>query len=187
MTNSSDNSSPERMRGTTILAVARDGKVAVGGDGQVTFGNTIIKATARKVRTMNDGRVLTGFAGSVADAFTLFERFEGKLEQYKGNLPRAAMEFAKEWRTDKFLRRLEAMLVVADKDHMLVLSGGGEVIEPEDRVTGIGSGGPMALAAAKALIKHSTLNAEEIVREALTITAGVCIYTNDNIVVETIG
>ncbi|MFH1539793.1 MAG: ATP-dependent protease subunit HslV [bacterium] len=183
---SNGNENNFKMRGTTVVAVVRDGKVAIAGDGQVTFGDTVMKHTARKVRKMADGGVAAGFAGSVADAFTLFERFEEKLEQYKKNLPRAAMEFAKEWRTDKFLRRLEAMLVVADREHMLVISGGGEVIEPEEKVVGIGSGGAMALAAAKAMLKHTQLGAEEIAREAICIAAGICIYTNDQISIETL-
>ncbi|MEW6202420.1 MAG: ATP-dependent protease subunit HslV, partial [bacterium] len=160
-----------RIHATTIVAVSRDGRVAVAGDGQVTLGETIVKHSARKVRKMADGKVIGGFAGAVADAFALFEKFEGKLETYKGNLPRAAMEFAKEWRTDKFLRRLEALLVVANKENMLVISGSGEVIEPEEKVVGIGSGGAIALAAARALLKHTTLTADEIAKEALILAS----------------
>ncbi|MEW5947409.1 MAG: ATP-dependent protease subunit HslV [bacterium] len=176
-----------RFRATTIVAVARDGRVAVSGDGQVTIGDAVVKRTARKVRRMADGKVVAGFAGSVADALALFEKFESRLEQYRGSLPRAAMEFAKEWRTDKFLRRLEALLVVADADHLLVITGNGEVIEPDEKVAAIGSGGPIALAAARALLKHTSLPAEEISREALNIASSICIYTNDEIATETIG
>ncbi len=169
---------------TTILAVSCNGKVAIGGDGQVTIANTIMKHKAKKIRRMYNDKVLAGFAGSVADAFTLFAKFEGKLEEYRGNLPRAAVELAKEWRTDKFLRRLEALLAVADKDHSLVISGNGEVIEPDDGIVAIGSGGPYALAAARALVKYTSLSAKEIVEEALKITSQICIYTNDQINVE---
>lgn len=170
---------------TTIVAVHKDGRVALAGDGQVTFGqNTILKHQARKIRRLHNERVLAGFAGSVADAFTLFEKFEGKLEAYHGQLQRAAVELAKDWRTDKFLRRLEALLVVADRQHLLVLSGGGEVIEPDDGIAAIGSGGPYALAAARALVRHTGLSAGEIAREALLIAAGICVYTNDQITVE---
>ncbi|NHM25915.1 ATP-dependent protease subunit HslV [Desulfofundulus sp. TPOSR] len=170
---------------TTIVAVHKDGRVAMAGDGQVTFGqHTILKHQAKKIRRLHNDRVIAGFAGSVADAFTLFEKFEGKLEAYSGQLQRAAVELAKEWRMDKFLRRLEALLVVADRRHLLVLSGGGEVIEPDDGIAAIGSGGPYALAAARALAKHTDLSAGEIAREALLIAAGICVYTNDNITVE---
>ncbi|WP_041283205.1 ATP-dependent protease subunit HslV [Desulfofundulus kuznetsovii] len=170
---------------TTIVAVHKDGRVAMAGDGQVTFGqHTILKHQAKKIRRLHNDRVIAGFAGSVADAFTLFEKFEGKLETYSGQLQRAAVELAKEWRMDKFLRRLEALLVVADRRHLLVLSGGGEVIEPDDGIAAIGSGGPYALAAARALAKHTDLSAGEIAREALLIAAGICVYTNDNITVE---
>ncbi|MFH1562383.1 MAG: ATP-dependent protease subunit HslV [Nitrospirota bacterium] len=172
------------IQATTILAVSYNGKVALGGDGQVTFANTIMKHKAKKIRRMYNDKVLAGFAGSVADAFTLFAKFEGKLEEYRGNLPRAAVELAKEWRTDKFLRRLEALLAVADKDHLLVISGNGEVIEPDDGIIAIGSGGPYALAAARALVKYANLTAKEIVEEALKITSQICIYTNDQINVE---
>ncbi|AEF94372.1 ATP-dependent protease hslV [Desulfotomaculum nigrificans CO-1-SRB] len=172
---------------TTIVAVKRGNKVAVAGDGQVTFGqNTIMKHTARKVRRLHQGQVLAGFAGSVADAFTLFEKFEGKLEEFHGNLMRAAVELAKDWRTDKYLRALEAMLIVANKENLLVLSGNGEVIEPDEGVTAIGSGGPYALAAARALLKHTEMSPAEVAREALGLAADICVYTNHNIVVEEI-
>jgi ATP-dependent HslUV protease subunit HslV len=170
---------------TTIVAVKKDDEVAMAGDGQVTFGqNTILKHHARKLRLLHGGQVLAGFAGSVADAITLFEKFEGKLESHQGNMKRAAVELAKEWRTDKFLRRLEALLVVADRECLLVISGNGEVIEPDDGVVAIGSGGPYALAAARALIKHAQMNAGEIAKEALIIAADICVYTNDQITVE---
>ncbi|MCL4440334.1 MAG: ATP-dependent protease subunit HslV [Firmicutes bacterium] len=172
---------------TTIVAVKKGTKVAVAGDGQVTFGqNTIMKHTARKVRRLHQGQVVAGFAGSVADAFTLFEKFEGKLEEYHGNLMRAAVELAKDWRTDKYLRTLEAMLIVANKEHLLVLSGNGEVIEPDEGVTAIGSGGPYALAAARALVKHTDLSPKEVAHEALSLAADICVYTNKNISVEEI-
>ncbi|GAW94326.1 ATP-dependent protease subunit HslV [Calderihabitans maritimus] len=171
--------------GTTIVAVKTEKSLAMGSDGQVTFGgNTIIKHKARKVRRLYQNRVLAGFAGSVADAFALFEKFEGKLEEHHGNLHRAAVELAKDWRTDKILRRLEALLVVADKTAMLVISGGGEVIEPDEDVVAIGSGGPYALAAARALRKHTDLGAAEIAREALNIAASICVYTNHEIHIE---
>ncbi|MBI3752428.1 MAG: ATP-dependent protease subunit HslV [Deltaproteobacteria bacterium] len=170
--------------GTTILAVRKDGKVAIAGDGQVTLGNTVMKKGAVKVRRMGDGKVLAGFAGSTADAFTLFEKFESKLEKYRGNLQRAAVELAKDWRTDKILRRLEALLLVVDKECSLVLSGSGDVIEPEGGAAAIGSGGPFALAAARALLQHSNLDAKTIATEAMKIAAEICIYTNENITVE---
>ena len=170
---------------TTIVAVRRNGQVAIAGDGQVTFGgNMILKHHAKKVRRLHNDKVVAGFAGSVADAFTLFEMFEKKLGEYRGNLPRAAVELAKEWRLDKILRRLEALLIVADAEHLLIISGNGEVIEPDDEVTAIGSGGSYALAAARALVKHTEMNAAEIAREALGIAADICIYTNSNITVE---
>lgn len=170
---------------TTIVAIKREGRVAVAGDGQVTFGqNTIMKKGAKKIRRLYKDKVVAGFAGSVADAFTLFDKFEGKLEEYRGNLQRAAVELAKEWRTDKVLRRLEALLIVASKDDLLILSGGGEVIEPDDGVAAIGSGGPYALAAARALVKHTDMGAGDIAREALAIVADICVYTNENIIVE---
>jgi ATP-dependent HslUV protease subunit HslV len=168
---------------TTILAVRKDGRVALGGDGQVTLGDTIMKSSAQKVRKLRDGKVLAGFAGSVADAFTLFEKFEEKLERYPGNLSRAAVELAKEWRSDKFLRRLEALLAVADEENLYMLSGNGDVIEPDDEIVAIGSGGAYALAAARALKEHSDLDAPEIVRKALEIAGEICIYTNRNITV----
>ena len=170
--------------GTTILSVRHKGKVALGGDGQVTQETTIMKGKANKVRRVAEGKVLAGFAGAAADAFTLFEKFEGKLEQYNNNLSRAAVELAKEWRTDRILRRLEASLVVADKECSLLVSGSGDVIEPDDGILSIGSGGPYALAAARALIKHSQLSASDIAKQSLLITASICIYTNDQIVVE---
>ena len=168
---------------TTILAVRRDGKLALGGDGQVTVGDTVMKGTAQKVRKLRDGKVLAGFAGSVADAFTLFEKFEEKLERYPGNLPRAAVELAKDWRTDRYLRRLEALLAAADRDHLFLISGDGNVIEPDDDIVAIGSGGSFALAAARALKLHSELSAPEIVRQALEIAGDICIYSNRNITV----
>jgi ATP-dependent HslUV protease subunit HslV len=170
---------------TTIVAVKREKEVAMAGDGQVTFGqNIVLKHNARKLRRLHGGKVLAGFAGSVADAITLFEKFEGKIESYQGNIKRAAVELAKEWRTDKLLRRLEALLVVADRECLLVISGSGEVIEPDDGVVSIGSGGPYALAAARALVKHTGMSAGEIAREALAIAAEICVYTNDRIIVE---
>ena len=168
---------------TTIIAVRHDGRVALGGDGQVTLGDTVVKANAQKVRKLKDGRVLAGFAGSVADAFTLFEKFEAKLERHPGNLPRAAVEMAKDWRTDRYLRRLEALLTVADKDHLFIISGDGNVIEPDDEIAAIGSGGSFALAAARALKRHADLDAAEIVRTALEIAADICIFSNRNITV----
>lgn len=171
------------MHATTILAVRHKGQIVIGGDGQVTLGNTIMKHSASKVRRMHNGKVVGGFAGSTADAFSLFARFEEKLEKFQGNLPRSAVELAKDWRTDKMLRRLEAMLIVVDKDHSLLLSGTGDVIEPDDGVLAIGSGGMFASAAAKALIQHSNLSAREIVEEAMKITESICIYTNSNITI----
>ena len=171
-------------RSTTILTVRHKGKVAIGGDGQVTQGETIMKHNAKKLRRLYNDQVLVGFAGATADAFTLFERFEKKLEEYSGNLQRAAIELAKDWRTDRVLRRLESLLAVVNKDYSLLISGNGDVIEPSDGVLAIGSGGPYALSAAKALIKHSDLSAAEIVKEAILIASSICIYTNDNIVVE---
>lgn len=171
-------------RATTILAVRRGGKVAIAGDGQVTVGETRMKRKANKIRRLSEGRVLAGFAGSAADAFTLFERFEEKLDQYHGSLVRAAVELAKEWRTDRMLRRLEALLLVADRERMLVVSGSGEVIEPDEDASGIGSGGAYALAAAQALLAHTSLSAKEIAVQSLKIAADICIYTNDQIMVE---
>ncbi len=173
----------EQFRGTTIVSIRRDGKVAIAGDGQVSMGNTIMKGNARKVRPLAGGRVIAGFAGGTADAFTLFELFEAKLEQY-GNLTRAAIELAKEWRTDRRLRRLEALLCVADKESSFIISGNGDVIEPEDDLMAIGSGGPFAQAAAKALLGNTDLSAREIVEKALAIAGEICVYTNQNIVVE---
>jgi ATP-dependent HslUV protease, peptidase subunit HslV len=173
-------------RSTTILSVRRDGQIALGGDGQVTLGTTVAKHDAVKVRRLGNGRVLTGFAGSAADAFALMERFEKKLSEFPDNTRRAAIELAKEWRTDRVLRRLEAMLAVADKSVSLMISGAGDVIEPSDGIIAIGSGGPYALSAAKALLSHSSLNAAQIVEIALKIAGEVCIYTNTNIKVETL-
>jgi len=171
------------VKGTTILSVRHKDKVVVAGDGQVTLDTTVIKHRARKVRKLYNGRVLAGFAGSAADAFTLYEKFESKLEQYKGNLSRAAVELAKEWRSDRILRRLDALLAVFDKDHCYVISGQGEVIEPDDNVVAIGSGGDFALAAARALLRFSNLSAAEIVEESIRISASICVYTNENITV----
>ena len=176
----------EQFHGTTICAVRKNGEVAVGGDGQVSLGNTRIKGNARKVRRLYEGRVIAGFAGATADAFTLFERFEGQLEKHGGNLTRAAVEMAKDWRTDRALRRLEAMLIVADATATLMISGTGDVMEPEHEVMAIGSGGSFALSAARALVAHSDLSAADIVREALLIAADVCIYTNDNLTIESL-
>ena len=175
------------LRGTTIIAVKKGNNVALGGDGQVTFGNTVFKKNAKKIRKLYKNQVLVGFAGGTADAFTLLEKFEGKLEKYSGNLLKASVELAKDWRTDKILRRLEAMLIAADKNSLLIISGLGDVIEPEDGIAAIGSGGPYAQAAAKALIKNSDLNAEDIVKKSLEIAAEICIYTNPNITIENIG
>jgi len=174
----------EQFRGTTILSVRRHGQVVVGGDGQVSMGNTVMKGNARKVRRLYNNQVLAGFAGGTADAFTLFERFEGKLEKYSGNLTRAAVELAKDWRTDKMLRRLEALLVVADKEASLVISGNGDVIEPENDIMSIGSGGPFAQAAAIALMENTELSAHDVVTKALNIAADICVYTNRNLTIE---
>jgi len=168
---------------TTILAVRRDGQLALGGDGQVTVGETVMKSNAQKVRALRGGKLLAGFAGAAADAFTLFEKFEEKLERYPGNLPRAAVELAKDWRSDRVLRRLEALLAVADRDHGFIISGTGDIIEPDDGILAIGSGGSYALAAARALKDNTTLPPVEIVRRALEIAGQICIYTNDNITV----
>ena len=172
-------------RGTTILCVRRDGKVAIAGDGQVTFGNTVLKHNAKKIRRMFNDKIVAGFSGATADAFTLFEKFEAKIESYRGNITRAAVELAKDWRTDKYLRNLEAMLIVADASTSLLISGGGDVIEPDDGVVSIGSGGPYALSAARALLLHTNLSAKEIAQAAMKIAADVCIYTNNNIAVYT--
>src|SRR5438094_10015274 len=169
---------------TTVVSIRHRGRVAVAGDGQVSVGQTIMKAGARKVRKMHHDRVLAGFAGAAADAFTLFARFEAKLEEHRGNLARAAVELAKEWRSDRVLRRLEALLAVADREHAFIVSGTGDLIEPDDGLIGIGSGGAFALAAARALVGHSDLDAKAIVTEAMRIAAGICIYTNDHITVE---
>jgi len=170
--------------GTTILVVNRYGKTVMAGDGQVTFGTTVLKTGARKVRKLGDGKVLAGFAGSVADAMALFERFEAKLKEWGGNLIKASVELAKEWRTDKVLRRLEALLLVADKENILLISGNGEVIQPDDNVAAIGSGGPYAIAAARALLRNTDLGAREIVEKAMEIASEICIYTNKNLVIE---
>ncbi len=175
-----------RIRSTTVLVVRRDGKVAMAGDGQVTMGNTVMKSNAKKVRTIRDGSVLVGFAGATADAFTLFDHFEGKLNEFQGDLKRASVELAKDWRTDRILRKLEALLLVADKGQTLLLSGTGDVIEPSDDAIAIGSGGPYAYAAAMAYIDGTTLPAAEIAKRSLGIAAGICIYTNERIIVEEI-
>lgn len=173
------------IRGTTILAVKKDNKVVIAGDGQVTMGQSMVmKHTAKKVRRLYKGKVIGGFAGATADAFTLFERFEAKLEESGGNLTRAAVELAKDWRSDKYLRKLEAMLLVADYDHILILTGTGDVIEPDVGIAAIGSGGSFALSAAKALLKHSNLDAEEIAREAMEIAGDICVFTNHNLTME---
>ena len=172
------------MHGTTILCVRRDGKVSIGGDGQVTMGATVMKHNARKVRKLYNNTILAGFAGATADAFTLIEKFEGRIEEYHGNIARAAVELAKEWRTNKMLRQLEALLIVADKEHTFIISGTGDVIEPEDGIAAIGSGGPFAQAAAQALVKHSPLDSQGVVREAMEIASKICIYTNSNLIIE---
>jgi ATP-dependent HslUV protease subunit HslV len=175
---------PSQFRSTTILTVRHQGRVAIGGDGQVSLGDTVMKADAVKIRSLADGRVIAGFAGGAPDACALLERFEAKLKDYPGNMPRAATELAKEWRTDRVLRRLEAMIAVIDAQHTLLVSGTGDVIQPTDGILGIGSGGNFAKAAAKALVQHSQLTAAEIVRTALEIAADICVYSNRNIVVE---
>jgi ATP-dependent HslUV protease subunit HslV len=171
------------LRATTVLAVRRDGTIALGGDGQVTLGDTVMKSTAQKVRTLKEGKILAGFAGAVADAFSLFEKLEEKLERYPGNLTRACVELAKDWRTDRYLRRLNALLVVADRERLFLVSGEGDVIEPDDEIIAIGSGGSFALAAARALKNHSDLPAREIVQKSLEIAGEICIYTNQQITV----
>ncbi len=176
----------EQYRGTTIVCVRRDKQVVVGGDGQVSMGNTILKANAKKVRRLYNNKIIAGFAGGTADAFTLFERFEAKLETYQGHLTRAAVELAKDWRTDKILRRLEALLCVADKKDSLIITGNGDVIEPEEGLIAIGSGGPYAQAAAKALLKNTELDAETIVTKALQIAAEICVFTNTHQTIETL-
>ncbi|MGE0745737.1 MAG: ATP-dependent protease subunit HslV [Rhodospirillales bacterium] len=172
--------------GTTILCVRKDGRTVIAGDGQVSFGQTVIKSNARKVRRLGDGSVIAGFAGATADAFTLFERLEGKLEKHAGQLVRACVELAKDWRTDRYLRRLEALMAVADRDSSFMLSGNGDVLEPEDGLIGIGSGGAYALAAARALIDRTDMDAEAIARKSLEIAAGICVYTNTNVILETL-
>ncbi|HLS67837.1 MAG TPA: ATP-dependent protease subunit HslV [Kiloniellales bacterium] len=180
-------SSSTSWHGTTILAVRKGGKVVIAGDGQVSFGNTVMKSNARKVRRLGSGgNVIAGFAGATADAFTLFERLESKLESHPGQLVRACVELAKDWRTDRYLRRLEAMMAVADKENSLVLTGNGDVLEPEDGLIGIGSGGSFALSAARALIDVEGLEAEDIARKAMSIAAGICIYTNDKLTIESL-
>jgi ATP-dependent HslUV protease subunit HslV len=174
----------EQYRGTTILSVRRNGRVVVGGDGQVSMGNTVMKGNARKVRRLYQGKVLAGFAGGTADAFTLFERFEAKLEKHQGHLVRSAVELAKDWRTDRMLRRLEALLVVADKESSLIITGNGDVIEPEDCLMAIGSGGPYAQAAARAMLDTTELDARSIVQKGLEIAASICVYTNHNLTLE---
>ena len=174
----------DSLHGTTVLAVRRNGRVVIGGDGQVTLGNTVMKGNARKVRRLYQNRIIAGFAGGTADAFTLFERIEGKLEKHGGNLTRAAVELAKDWRTDRLLRRLEAVLIVADLHNLLILSGSGDVIEPEYDLAAIGSGGAYAQAAAQALLTHTELDARAIAEQALKIAAGICIYTNENLTFE---
>jgi ATP-dependent HslUV protease, peptidase subunit HslV len=176
----------EKIRSTTVLAIRRQGEVVMAADGQVTMGQTVVKAGANKLRRLYNDQVLAGFAGSTADAFTLFERLEGKLEAYAGNLTRAAVELAKDWRTDKVLRKLEALLLAADKDNLLIISGSGDVIDPEEGVAAIGSGGPFALAAARALLKKTELTPEEIAREAMDIAADICIYTNHQVRLESL-
>ncbi len=177
----------EKIRSTTVLAVRRDGHVVMGGDGQVTMGNTVVKASARKIRRLGDGKILAGFAGSAADGITLFEKFEARLKEFNGNLPRAAVELAKDWRIDRVLRRLEALLLVADREKTLLLSGTGDVIEPDADAAAIGSGGPYAFAAARALLGATKLPAREITERALTIAGEICIYTNGVLVFEEIG
>ena len=176
----------EQFHGTTILSVRRDRTVALGGDGQVTLGNVVVKGGAKKVRRLYQDRILAGFAGGTADAFTLFERFEAKLDKHQGNLMRSAVELAKDWRTDRILRRLEAMLAVADREHSLIITGNGDVLEPEDGVIAIGSGGNYALAAARALLSVDGLSAEEVARRAMRIAGDICVYTNHSVIVETL-
>jgi ATP-dependent HslUV protease subunit HslV len=172
--------------GTTILSVRKNGKVAIAGDGQVSLGSTVLKSTAKKVRKLGDGSIIGGFAGATADAFTLFERLETKLEQYPGQLTRACVELAKDWRTDKYLRKLEAMMIVADRNTSLILTGGGDVLEPEDGIIGIGSGGNFALSAARALIDVPDLSVEDILKKSMKIAGDLCVYTNHNVIIETL-
>ncbi|MBI4685114.1 MAG: ATP-dependent protease subunit HslV [Nitrospirae bacterium] len=171
-------------RGTTILCIRRDGKVAIAGDGQVTMGSTVLKHNAKKIRKMYNDKIVAGFSGATADAFTLFERFEAKIESYRGNIKRAAVELAKDWRTDRILRRLEALLIIADQDHTFIISGTGDVIEPEEGIAAIGSGGPYAQAAAKALFENTDLPAKDIVERSMKIASNICIYTNEYIAIE---
>ncbi len=175
---------PSQIYGTTILSVRKNGKVAIAGDGQVSFGQTVLKSNAKKIRKLGDGSIIAGFAGATADAFTLFERLESKLEQYPNQLTRACVELAKDWRMDKYLRRLEAMMIVVDKNVSLVLTGNGDVLDPEDGITGIGSGGNYALSAARALSTIDSLSVEEIVKRSMKIAADLCVYTNNNLVIE---
>lgn len=172
------------IKGTTILGLRLKGRAAIGGDGQVTFENTVLKQNAKKLRRLHNSTILAGFAGASADAFTLFERFESKIDEFHGNLPRAAVELAKDWRTDRYLRRLEALLAVLDKEHALIISGNGDVIEPDDGIVAIGSGGPYALAAARALLEFSNLDARGVVQKSLEIASGICVFTNDRITIE---
>ena len=178
---------PHALHGTTILAVRRDGRAAIAGDGQVTLGQTVMKHTARKLRRLHNGQVLAGFAGSAADGLALFSRFEAKIEEYRGSLERAAVELSKEWRTDRVLRRLEAFLVVSDREASFLLSGAGDVIAPDDGIVAVGSGAPYALAAARALVRHTGMDAGTVALEAMKIAAQICVYTNDTITVETLG
>ncbi len=181
-----DHKNPSQIYGTTILSVRKNGKVAIAGDGQVSLGSTVLKSNAKKIRKIGDGSIIAGFAGATADAFSLFERLEQKLEQYPTQLTRACVELAKDWRTDKYLRRLEAMLIVIDKDTSLVLTGNGDVLEPEDGVVGIGSGGNFAISAARALMTVDDLSAEEIVKRSMKIASDLCVYTNNNIIIESL-
>lgn len=181
-----EHKNPSQIYGTTILSVRKNGKVAIAGDGQVSLGQTVLKSNAKKIRKLGDGSIIGGFAGATADAFTLFERLEAKLEQYPNQLMRACVELAKDWRTDKYLRHLEAMMIVVDKNVSLVLTGNGDVIEPEDGITAIGSGGNYALAAARALATTENLSADEIVKRSMKIAADLCVYTNGNIIIETL-
>lgn len=180
------NNTHMRIRSTTVVGVVRDGKAALGSDGQVTLGNTVVKGNAKKMRVLHNGEVLAGFAGSTSDAITLYEKFERKLEEHRGNVPRAVVELGRDWRNDKYLRKLEAMLAIVSKDNAYLVSGNGDIIEPEDGIVAIGSGGPFALAAARAFIKHSTLTPQEIVENSLKIAGEICIYTNTNITVQSL-
>lgn len=182
---SSNLSSAKDMHGTTILCIKKDGEVVIGADGQVSLGNTIMKSSARKLRTLSDNKIVAGFAGSTADAFTLFERLEAKLDKHSGQLVRSAVELAKDWRTDKYLRRLEAMLIVADKNNILIVSGNGDVLEPEDDIAAIGSGGAFALSAARGIVSTGTkMSAEKVVKQAMQIAADICVFSNHNILIE---